>query len=83
MEVVMDEHFAAIPVGNAMVACVGGITRSEAEAAKADGLDIDGVGYYLFLADEQTPSAPIEILAKFFSVSQASRFARLIAHHSI
>lgn len=74
----MDEYFATMPVTNATVLCVGGITRAEAEAAKDDGLDIDGTGYYLFLANEASPEQPIEILARFFSEMQAARFARIL-----
>ncbi len=74
----MDEYFASVPIDNAKVVCVGGITRSESEAARDDGLPIDGFGYYLFLADESTPTQPIEILAKFISEAQAARFAGLI-----
>lgn len=77
----MDEYFAAIPVNNSMLACVGGITNSEAQAASDDGIPVDGFGYYLFLADEQSPGTPIEILAKFINETQAARFARLIRHH--
>jgi len=41
-------------------------------------LEVDGTGYYLFLADESRPEQPIEILAKFFSESEAARIARLL-----
>jgi hypothetical protein len=73
----MDEYFAATPVTNATVLCVGGITRAEAEAARDDGVEIDGLGYYLFLASEEAPERPIEILAKVVSDSAAARLARL------
>jgi hypothetical protein len=74
----MDEYFAAMPVTNATVLCVGGVTRAEAEAARDDGLDIDGKGYYLFLANEGAPERPIEILARFFSEMEAARFAMVL-----
>jgi hypothetical protein len=73
----MDEYFAATPVTNATVLCVGGITRVEAEAARDDGIEIDGRGYYLFLANEGTPEQPIEVLAKLLSDDAAARLARL------
>ena len=73
----MDEYFASTPVSNATLLCVGGITRAETEAARDAGLEVDGKGYYLFLADESEPSRPIEILAHFFSEAEASRLARL------
>lgn len=73
----MDEYFAATPVTNATVLCVGGITRSEAEAARSDGVEIDGRGYYVFLADEAAPDKPIEILATVVSQAAAARLARL------
>ena len=73
----MDEYFAATPITNATVLCVGGITRAEAEVARDDGAEIDGRGYYLFLANEGTPEQPIEILAKIVSDNAAARLARL------
>jgi len=79
----MDEYFATTPITNATLLCVGGITRAETEAAKDAGLPIDGAGYYLFLADESRPEQPIEILAKFFSESEASRIARLLVAKGI
>jgi hypothetical protein len=74
----MDEYFATVAITNATVLCVGGITRAETEAAHDDGLEIDGAGYYLFLADESRPDEPIEILGKFFSVTEAARLAELL-----
>jgi hypothetical protein len=78
-EVQMDEYFATVPVTNATLLCVGGITRVETEAARDAGLAVDGAGYYLFLADESRPEQPIEILAKFFSETEAHRLARLLS----
>ena len=69
----MDERFAALPLTNSTSLCVGGITDAEAEAARDDGAEADGFGYYLFLADETAPQRPIEVLAKFLSVSQAEK----------
>jgi hypothetical protein len=74
----VDEYFAATPVTNATVLCVGSITRSETEAARESGLEIDGKGYYLFLADESRPEQPVELLAKFFSESEAARLSHLL-----
>lgn len=74
----MDEFFAALPITNAKVLCIGGITRAEAEAAKSSGADVDGRGYYLFLADESAPREPISVLAKFLSESEASKAMRLL-----
>jgi hypothetical protein len=73
----MDEYFAATPVTNATVLCVGGITRAEAEGARGDGTEIDGRGYYLFLANEAAPERPIEILAKIVSDTAAARLAEI------
>jgi hypothetical protein len=73
----MDEYFAATPVTNATVLCVGGITRAEAEIAKDDGVEVDGRGYYLFLANEGEPEKPIEILARVVSDAAAARLAQL------
>lgn len=75
----MDEYFASMPVTNATVMCVGGVTTREVQQANDDGLDIDGRGYYLFLATETEPKQPIQILAKFVSEVEAGRFARLLA----
>jgi hypothetical protein len=75
----MDEHFAALPITNATMLCVGGVTRSEADRARDEGLDVDGTGYYLFLAKEGERKHPIKILAKFFSEIEAQTFARTIA----
>jgi hypothetical protein len=74
----MEEYFAATSLGNATVLCVGGITRREAEAAREDGLQIDGTGYYLFLADEGAPKEPIQVLAKLFSPLHAEKLSRLL-----
>ena len=74
----MGAHFASMPLTNATHVCVGTITEREAETLKADGFDSDGLGYYLFLANEAEPQTPIEILGKFFDVSRASAFARLL-----
>lgn len=78
----MDEYFAALPLTNATRLCVGGVTRAESDRARDDGLDIDGRGYYLFLANEAEPRQPIQILAKFVSDLEAGRLARLLAAHS-
>lgn len=75
----MDDYFAAMPMTNATMLCVGGITRAEAERAKDDGIAIDGTGYYLFLANEAEPKQPIQVLAKFISEMEAGQFARMIA----
>lgn len=74
----MDEYFAAAPLGNSRVLCVGGITRAETEAARSDGIDVDGKGYYLFLADESEPHKPIEMLGTLLSPMHAARFASLL-----
>jgi hypothetical protein len=75
----MDEYFAAIPVSNATLLCVGGVTRAEAEQARESGVQIDGHGYYLFLASADQPKQPVQLLAKFFSEFEAGRIARLLA----
>lgn len=74
----MDEDFASMPLTNATRLCVGSITASEAENLRADGIDEDGFGFYLFIADESEPSTPIEVLGKFFSSLEANRFAKLL-----
>ncbi len=74
----MDEYFAASPVTNSTVVCVGGITSQEAEAARDDGLEVSGNGYYLFLAEMGSPQTPIQLLAKFFSPSEADAFSRIL-----
>jgi hypothetical protein len=57
--------------------CVGGITRAEACMANDAGIEVDGLGYYLFLADQSEPQKPIEVLAKFADPSAAEKLARL------
>jgi hypothetical protein len=54
-----------MPVGNATMLCVGGVTRTEAEQARDAGIEIDGHGYYLFLASASEPRQPIQLLAVF------------------
>lgn len=78
----MDEHFAAFVISNATMLCIGGITRAEAEMAIEDGADIDGQGYYLFLASAEEPKQPIRLLAKFFSAMEAEAAARLFERHA-
>lgn len=73
----MEDYFATTPLGNSAVLCVGGITRDETAKANGDGLAIDGFGYYLFLASEEDPTKPIEVLAKFASTAAAEKLARL------
>lgn len=76
----MSMQLATMPATNATIICVGGITSAEAEDAQADGHDVDGLGYYLFLAKEDEPLKPIRLLAKFFSPSEAEAFARTIRY---
>jgi hypothetical protein len=82
MELKLPDYFASIPINGTSVACVGGITTKEAEIASADGVQIDGMGYYLYVADSKDLKKPIEVMAKFISESQAARFARMIRHHT-
>jgi hypothetical protein len=60
----MDEYFAAMPITNATMLCIGGITRREAEMEQNDDIPIDGKGYYLFLADETEPKRPIHFFGR-------------------
>jgi|GEM_PF-1600728 len=78
----MDTVFASLPLNNTTILCVGGITRAEAEAVRADGSPIDGNGYYLFLAEESAPEQPIQVLAKFLSAIEAEQLSRLFARRS-
>lgn len=75
----MQDYFAAVPLSNASLLCVGGITRGETEKAAEDGMLIDGFGYYLFLARQSDPTRPIEILAKFATEAAAERLVRLMS----
>lgn len=74
----MDEYFAATPVTNSTMLCVGGVTSREVEAARDDGLAVSGDGYYLFMAEQGAPRTPIQLLAKFFSPREAETFSRLL-----
>lgn len=73
----MSELFSAISVRNSRLLCVGGITSKEAKEAESSGIDVDTSAFYLYLAAEDDPTAPIEILAQFFSVDQAERAAEM------
>ena len=75
----MDGHFAATKLTNTTLLCVGGITRKEAEAARSDGLDISGQGYYLFLANEEAPDEPVRLLGQIFSADHADRLSRMLS----
>ena len=75
----MDEYFGTASLGNSRVLCVGGITRGETESLAEDGCQIDGKGYYLFLADEAEPHRPIEVLGTLLSPSHAARLASLLS----
>lgn len=75
----MSEYFAAAPLGNSSVLCVGGITRAEAEAARGDGVGADGTGYFLFVADESSPRQPIRVLGRLFSPLEAEHLCRLLS----
>jgi hypothetical protein len=74
----MDEFFGMVPLSNAAALCVGGISRAEAIEANERGVEADGRGYYLFLASQEDPHKPVEILAKFSSASAAEKLARLM-----
>lgn len=74
----MDEYFGTRPVSNAVNLCVGGITKSESARAQESGIDNDGTGYYLYLANQLDFTKPIEVLARFESVSAAEKLARLM-----
>jgi hypothetical protein len=78
----MDEYFAAYPLTNARTLCVGGITSSEAQAARDEGLDVDGSGYYIFLSNEDAPEKPVQLLAKCFSAVEARQLARLLSREA-
>ncbi len=71
----MDLHLAALPITNASVLCVGGITALEAENLRSDGYQTDGLGYYLFLANEGEMGMPIRVLARFYSAAEAEACA--------
>ena len=73
------EHFAAMPLSNSSVLCVGSITRRETLSAQEDGIQVDGYGYYLFVADESEPKKPIQILAKVATQAAAEKLARLFS----
>jgi hypothetical protein len=78
MELNMSDYFAALPTANSTFLCVGSITRSEAELVRQTGLSDDGHGYYLFLAREDAPGEPLQVLAKFVSPLEAERVARIL-----
>jgi len=74
----MSEYFTAMPASNSTFLCVGSITRSEAELVRQSGFDHDTHGYYLFVAREDAPDEPIQVLAKFLSPLEAERAAKLL-----
>ena len=78
----MGAHFASMPLTNATHVCVGTITDKEAAALRADGIETDGTGYYLFLADENDPETPIEILGCLYDSSKADQLLRMMAAHA-
>jgi hypothetical protein len=78
----MDEYFAETKLTNTTALCVGGITSKEAQAARNDGLDVDGFGYYVFLAEENGNRHTIQILGKLFSAGHAERLARMLERRS-
>jgi hypothetical protein len=62
----LKEFFAIGGPANATILCIGSVTRAETERAKNDGLEIDGTGYYLFLANATAPREPFSCLQGFF-----------------
>lgn len=78
-----EEYFAAVPISNSSVLCVGSITRSEAARALEEGINIDGTGYYLYLAEQDSPAKPIEILASFSSNSAAEKLIKLFGQNRL
>lgn len=78
----MENYFASLSLDDSTVLCVGAITSAEARDAADAGGEIDGLGYYLFLASEAEPTAPITLLAKFMSEETASLAAGAFARRS-
>jgi len=56
--------------------CIGEITTQEAEIAQAENPDFDGFGLYLVAVDNNAPSAPARVLAKFSSEDAALTLAK-------
>jgi len=56
--------------------CIGEITSHEADLARAENPDFDGFGVYLVAVDNQAPSAPGRVLAKFASEDAACALAK-------
>jgi hypothetical protein len=56
--------------------CIGEITEREADLARGDNPDVDGVGLYLISVDARRPSEPGAVLAKFTSEDAARKLAQ-------
>jgi len=78
----MSVLFSGISVRNSRVLCVGEVTSKEAKEARASGIEVDPSSFYLYLASEDDPTAPIEILARFFSADQAERAAEMFPRYA-
>lgn len=55
--------------------CIGEITEREAEIARQEDPSFDGYGLYLIAVDNQIPSSPAKVLAKFASEDAAKCLA--------
>jgi hypothetical protein len=56
--------------------CIGEITAQEAEVAQVENPDFDGFGLYLVAIDNESPSSPARVLAKFASEESAMTLAK-------
>jgi hypothetical protein len=71
----MEEYYFHVPLSNSRSICIGSITVAEAAATGATFCD--GLGYYLYLSDDDNPQAT-EVLARFASEEAAMRMTAML-----
>jgi hypothetical protein len=67
---------AVATLSNKESLCIGEITLREAELAQQSNPEFDGYGLYLVDVDNNSPSEPGRILAKFASEDAAAYLAK-------
>ncbi|MBV8889015.1 MAG: hypothetical protein JO305_05035, partial [Alphaproteobacteria bacterium] len=71
----MEEYYFDVPLSNSRSICIGSVTVAEAAATGANFCD--GLGYYLYLTDNDNPQAT-EVLARFASEEAAMRMTAML-----
>jgi len=73
----MDEFFASKPATNDSYLCVGPLTKSEAADVADAGIG-NGLGYYLYVSQNDNKPGMTEVLGRLSSEDAARRLCDLL-----